>query len=185
MFGPSRMSALGQKRTCARQKPMSAKGQKQTLGALGFKMKRSPPLRRARLPSDYAIRILCSGSGPRELGPRRHAAERRRNGRRHNPQSIRSPLAQAGPLKRHRLRARQLISGDFTSCHGALLFYRRERYRTLSHRRLGRAAAGDVLEISTEPRGVGVKRHREGNYSSAPTEPRSITSMRSHVLHWK
>ena len=63
-------------------------------------------LLQAKLPSNYTIRILHSGSGPHQLVPRRHAVERRRNGRRYNPQSVRSPLARAGPLKRHRLRAR-------------------------------------------------------------------------------
>jgi hypothetical protein len=37
-------------------------------------------LLQAKLPSNYTIRILHSGSGPHQLVPRRHAVERRRNG---------------------------------------------------------------------------------------------------------
>ena len=57
-----------------------AKCQKQTLRRLGFLNEKKPPLTRAKLPSNYTIRSFCSGSGTRELGPRRHAARRYRNG---------------------------------------------------------------------------------------------------------
>jgi hypothetical protein len=63
-------------------------------------------MKRVRLPSNYTIRSLCSGSGPRELGPRRRATGWWRNGRRCSPRSARSPLARAELPKRHRLRAR-------------------------------------------------------------------------------
>ena len=78
------------------------------------------PTEGARRQLNYMIRISCSGSGPRELDPRRHGAGRRRNGRRYNPQSVRSPLARAVPLNDTDCRRDDYFQGDLTRGHDVL-----------------------------------------------------------------
>ena len=57
--------------------------------------------------------------------PRRHAVERRRNGRRYNPQSVRSPPARAGPLNDTDCGRGNYFRG-FARCRGDALLYRRD-----------------------------------------------------------